>query len=105
MKLVKKNCDSERERIPLNKEQIKKYLLELGNRWELADKYIKKEFAFKSFKKGISFVNKIAKLTEKEKHHPEIHIFYNRVILKLWIHSVNGLSENDFILAAKINKL
>jgi 4a-hydroxytetrahydrobiopterin dehydratase len=51
----------------------------------------------------MDFVNKVAKLAESEGHHPDIHVFYNRVQLELWTHAVNGLSESDFILAAKID--
>ncbi len=87
----------------LDDDKIKKYLKELKNKWELIDKSIKREFEFKNFKEVLSFVNKIAKLTEIERHHPDIYIFYNRVILKLWMHSIMGLSEKDFIVTAKIN--
>jgi 4a-hydroxytetrahydrobiopterin dehydratase len=50
-------------------------------------------------------VKKVAEIAEAEKHHPDIFIFYNVVRLDLWTHSVNGLSENDFIVAAKIDAL
>jgi 4a-hydroxytetrahydrobiopterin dehydratase len=52
----------------------------------------------------MQFVNAVAELAESEGHHPDIYIFWNRVRLELWTHAINGLSENDFILAAKINK-
>ena len=51
------------------------------------------------------FVNKVADLAEAEGHHPDIHIFYNKVSLELSTHAIRGLSENDFILAAKIDRL
>ncbi len=53
----------------------------------------------------MKFVNNIAELAEGEGHHPDIHIHWNKVMLELWTHSMNGLSENDFIVAAKINNL
>ena len=66
---------------------------------------ITRQFAFKDFKEAMEFVNKIADLVESEGHHPDIKIVYNKVQLDLFTHSVGGLSENDFIMAAKINAL
>ncbi|MBI4079355.1 MAG: 4a-hydroxytetrahydrobiopterin dehydratase [Candidatus Levybacteria bacterium] len=64
-----------------------------------------RQFKFKNFKEAISFINKLANLAEREQHHPDIKIVYNRVQLELFTHAVGGLSENDFIMAVKINKL
>jgi 4a-hydroxytetrahydrobiopterin dehydratase len=64
-----------------------------------------REYAFPDFAKAMRFVEKVAKIAEKEGHHPDIHIHYNRVKLVLWTHAIGGLSENDFIVAAKINSL
>ena len=66
-------------------------------------KKISKEFKFKDFIGAVNFVNSIAEIAEEEGHHPDIHIFYNKVLLELSTHSIGGLSENDFILAAKID--
>ena len=74
--------------------------------WELEeDKKIKKEFRFKDFLGAMSFVNKVAALAENEGHHPSILILYNKVRITLSTHAVSGLSENDFIMAAKIDRL
>lgn len=64
---------------------------------------ISKEFKFKDFIGAINFVNSIAELAENEGHHPDIHINYNKVLLELSTHAIGGLSENDFIIAAKID--
>ncbi len=66
---------------------------------------IRRQFTFKDFKEAISFVNKVADIAEEEQHHPDIYIFYNKVQIDLFTHAVGGLSENDFILAAKIDKV
>lgn len=66
---------------------------------------ISKNFDFKDFKESMSFVNKVAGIAEEEGHHPDIYIFYNKVNLTLTTHFIKGLSDNDFILAAKIDKL
>lgn len=66
---------------------------------------LRRQFTFKDFLSAITFVNKIATLAEAEGHHPDIYIFYNKVQLELFTHAVGGLSENDFIMASKIDKL
>jgi 4a-hydroxytetrahydrobiopterin dehydratase len=66
---------------------------------------IKKEFKFKDFKEAISFVNKVAALAEEEGHHPDIHVFYNKVRIELHTYAIKGLFDNDFIMAAKIDLL
>ena len=66
---------------------------------------IKKRFKFKDFSEAMWFVNKVADLAEQEDHHPDIHISWNRVTFILWTHVIKGLHENDFILAAKIDRL
>ena len=64
-----------------------------------------KQFVFKDFREAIKFVNKVANLAEEEGHHPDIHIFYNKVSIELSTHNIRGLSENDFILASKIEMI
>lgn len=66
---------------------------------------LRRQFKFKNFMEAIGFVNKVAEIAEKEGHHPDIYIFYNKVQLDLFTHAVGGLSENDFIMAAKIDKV
>ena len=66
---------------------------------------ISREFKFKDFKAAMKFVNKVAGLAEEQEHHPDFRIHWNRVELVLWTHDVGGLSERDFGMAAKINRL
>jgi 4a-hydroxytetrahydrobiopterin dehydratase len=73
--------------------------------WTLKDLAIERIFTFRDFKEAIKFVNKVAETAEQEGHHPDIHIYYNKVRLELTTHKIKGLSENDFILAAKINTI
>ncbi len=91
---------------PLSKDEAEKLLKEIPD-WEIVDdsKKIQKEFKLESFRKAIEFVDKIADIAEQEGHHPDIHIFYKKVIIELTTHNIHGLSENDFIVAAKINTL
>ena len=91
---------------PLTEEEVRKLLLQVEG-WKADAECTKifREFKFKDFKQAMGFVDKVAGLAEEEGHHPDIHIHYNRVRLELWTHAIGGLSENDFILAAKINAL
>jgi 4a-hydroxytetrahydrobiopterin dehydratase len=86
-------------------ENISADLLQQIPSWELKDGKVHKQFKFKDFKEAIDFVNNIAKVAEQEGHHPDILINYNKVTIDLYTHAINGLSENDFIVAAKIEKI
>jgi 4a-hydroxytetrahydrobiopterin dehydratase len=89
---------------PLSKEESERFLAELEG-WALAKDAgsIEKDLVFKNFDKAMDFVNMVADLAEMENHHPDIHVSYNKVKLVLSTHAILGLSENDFILAAKID--
>ena len=69
-------------------------------------KKLVREFKFKNFIKALDFTNRVGKLAEVQGHHPDIYIHsYNKVRIKIWTHEIKGLHKNDFILAAKIDKL
>lgn len=110
--LTKKHCvPCEEGGTPMSNEQedeMLKLIQHDNNGWILikdGTHKITKQFKFEDFKKAMEFVNKIADLAESEGHHPDIKIVYNKVQLDLFTHAVGGLSENDFIMAAKINEL
>ncbi len=92
---------------PLESEEVEELLTEVEG-WTLLEgspPRIQKEFEFRDFARSMEFVNDVAELAEEEGHHPDIEISYNEVTLKLYTHAIDGLHENDFILAAKINDL
>jgi 4a-hydroxytetrahydrobiopterin dehydratase len=66
---------------------------------------LRRKFEFEDFKSAIQFVNRVADVAEEQGHHPDIAIHWNRVDLVLWTHKIGGLHQNDFILAAKIDRL
>lgn len=109
MDLTQKKCiPCQGEEKPLSKVDIEQYLHLIGKDWQVYDKLtkIKKEFTFKVFGHALEFVNEVGKLAEVEGHHPNIYLHsYNKVLIELWTHKIQGLHENDFILAAKIDKL
>ncbi len=91
---------------PLDREEAER-LRAAVPRWELDQdaKTIRRTFRFKNFREALAFVNAVADIAETEGHHPDITIHYQRVPLTLTTHAIGGLSENDFILAAKIDRL
>ena len=66
---------------------------------------LRKQFCFADFLGAMAFVNKLGAVAEEEQHHPDFSVHYSRVDVSLWTHTVGGLSENDFILAAKLDSL
>jgi 4a-hydroxytetrahydrobiopterin dehydratase len=67
---------------------------------------IRKDWTVKNFMAGIDFFNRVAKIAEDDNHHPDLHLEgYRKVWIELWTHAIGGLSENDFILAAKIDQV
>ena len=85
---------------------IAEYQKQIQPSWRLtSDRKLTREYSFKDFISTIGFVNRVADLAEEEGHHPVMHVYYSKVVIELWTHAIGGLSENDFILAAKIEKL
>lgn len=90
---------------PLEDEKVKELLKEIPE-WILEEGKIVRRFQFKDFREAIVFVNKVADLAEKENHHPNISIFgWNKVKLTFFTQAIKGLSENDFIMAAKVDQI
>lgn len=105
MQLSEKKCRAcEGWEKPFTKEEAQEYLKQISN-WSLVDDSIEKNFKFKSFKEALEFVNRVGEIAEQEGHHPDIQLYgWNKVRLTLTTHAIKGLSENDFILAAKIDR-
>jgi 4a-hydroxytetrahydrobiopterin dehydratase len=79
---------------------------QLGAHWDVVDDHhLRAEYRFKDFLEALAFTNKVGELSEQEGHHPDLHLSYGKVVVTVWTHAINGLSENDFILAAKIDSL
>jgi 4a-hydroxytetrahydrobiopterin dehydratase len=105
MQLTQKKCVPCEAGTPtLNEEEINKLLKQIPT-WTLKDGHLYKKFKFKNFVEAMKFVNSIAEIAEQEGHHPDFCMHYNKVEVELWTHAINGLSENDFIVAAKIDEI
>ncbi len=112
MKLSEKKCipceDNSIE--PFSCDQVNKFAHQYAPDiigWKINDTCtrITMEKLLPDFMSAMQFVNSVAGIAESEGHHPDISVFYNRVQLDLWTHSIGGLCENDFIVAAKINEI
>lgn len=105
MNLTEKKCKPcDGNMLPLKEEEVNTLLEDILS-WEIKNSHVFKQFKFKNFKEAMAFVNKVAKIAEQEGHHPDITINYNKVSIELFTHTINGLSENDFIVAAKIDEI
>jgi len=105
MELSERKCEaSESMTEPLSQEEIRKMLTQTPG-WEVIGNHIEKTFTFPNFVEAMRFANRIADIAEAENHHPDLHISWGKVNVELSTHKVNGLSSNDFIIAAKINRL
>ncbi len=90
---------------PLGRQEIKKLLKEL-NGWEVVEQHhLRKSFEFENFRESLSFVNRVGELAESAGHHPDIFFGWGHAEVSIWTHKIDGLTESDFILAAKIDKL
>lgn len=107
MELARKKCKPCEGGIPpLNQEEIKKYKKHIKKDWEVINSNkLFKSYAFVNYKHTMDFVNKAANIAEEEDHHPVMHVYYAKIDIEIWTHAINGLSENDFILAAKFDTI
>ena len=106
--LARKRCAScEGTVAALAPEEIRRYLADMPD-WKLSadGKHIRREWRVKDFATGLDFFNRVGRIAEEEDHHPDLHLVgYRNATIEISTHAINGLSENDFILAAKIARL
>ena len=85
---------------------LRALLRKLEEGWQVVDELrLEREFTFDDFREALAFVNLVGQLAEEEGHHPEMILSWGKVRVRLWTHKIDGLHENDFILAAKIDRL
>jgi len=101
--LASKQCvPCSRKTPPLAAVAIQQLKEQLADGWEvIGDHHLEKEYPFSNFKEALEFTNRVGAIAEQEGHHPDILLRWGKVKLTVWTHSIDGLSENDFILAAK----
>lgn len=87
---------------PLEGEAIDTLLTQLGEAWEVVDDHhLTRTYAFTSYQPGVDFTNRVAAIAEAQGHHPDILLAWGEVTVTIWTHKIDGLSESDFIFAAK----
>ena len=107
MQLAEKKCVAcEGTETPLNKTEAELFLKQLKD-WRLSgdSRWISKEFKFKNFKEAMIFAQKVGDIAESEGHHPDLQISWGTAVVELSTHAIKGLSENDFIIAAKVDAI
>lgn len=91
---------------PLKGRELTELLDKLGDGWRVVDEHhLEKEYRFRDFRTALAFTNRIGELAESLGHHPDIHLSWGKTKLTIWTHKINGLTESDFIFAAKADKL
>jgi 4a-hydroxytetrahydrobiopterin dehydratase len=91
---------------PLKGEDLARLARHLAGGWQIVDEHhLEREFKFKDFREALNFTNKVGGLAEDQNHHPDIYLAWGKVKLTLWTHKVDGLTESDFIFAAKVDRL
>ena len=89
----------------LNSEEINQYLSKIDQDWMVEDDRLYKDFDFTNYDQAVNFANNVVNIANEEDHHPYIHINYKNVKIILFTHKINGLHENDFLMASKIDKI
>jgi 4a-hydroxytetrahydrobiopterin dehydratase len=91
---------------PLDPSSIRDLLARLGSGWTCIDNHhLEKEFRFKNFSEALAFTNRVGQIAEEQGHHPDIYLAWGRVKIQIWTHKIDGLTESDFIFAAKVSTL
>ncbi len=91
---------------PLRGKELTELLDRLGGGWRVTDEHhLEKEYSFKDFRDALAFTNRVGELAETQGHHPDIYLAWGKVRLTIWTHKIDGLTESDFVFAAKADTL
>jgi 4a-hydroxytetrahydrobiopterin dehydratase len=105
--LAKKECVPCRGGIPpLKGKALQELLAAVGNGWQLVgEHHLEKEYKFGDFRQALDFTNQVGEMAELQGHHPDIYLAWGKVKVTIWTHKIDGLTESDFIFAAKTDQL
>ena len=91
---------------PLAGAELAALARQLGNDWKVVDgHHLEKQYRFANFREALAFTNRVGELAEQQNHHPDIHLAWGRVRVVIWTHKIDGLTESDFVFAAKADRL
>jgi 4a-hydroxytetrahydrobiopterin dehydratase len=104
--LATKTCEPCRGDVPaLKGDELHRLSHQLPNWNVISEHHISRTFKFPDFRRALDFVNRVGELAEEQGHHPDILLAWGKAEITLWTHKVNGLTESDFIMAAKIDQI
>jgi len=87
---------------PLQGDEIQKLLGQLGGDWKVIENHhLQKDYAFKNFAEALAYTNRVGAMAEEQGHHPDIYLAWGKVGITVWTHKIDGLTESDFVFAAK----
>jgi len=90
---------------PLSAERATELLAELGDAWQIdAAGHLTREYSFPDFIAALDFANRVGAIAEEQAHHPDLHVAWGKCRVDIWTHKINGLTESDFFLAAKVSR-
>lgn len=106
MNLADKQCIPCRGGVPsLTSESAAELLAELGDDWQLDERgHLTREYTFPNFVAALDFANQVGAIAEEQAHHPDLYIAWGKCRVEIWTHKINGLTESDFYLAAKVSR-
>ena len=91
---------------PLKGQKLDTLHAQLGLTWQVVmEHHLEKEYKFKNFREALAFTNQVGELAEAQNHHPDFYLAWGKVKLTLWTHKIDGLTESDFVMAAKVEQL
>jgi 4a-hydroxytetrahydrobiopterin dehydratase len=91
---------------PLKGKELAALVQELNGGWQVMNEHhLEKEYKFKDFRDALAFVKKVGELAEAQGHHPDIYLAWGKARLTIWTHKIDGLTESDFVFAAKADRL
>jgi len=91
---------------PLKGNDLRNLAAQLNPAWQISgEHHLEREFKFKGFREALNFTNRVGELAEEQGHHPDIYLSWGKVKVTIWTHKIDGLTESDFVLAAKIDLL
>ena len=91
---------------PLRGRELDALLEQLGGSWQVVgEHHLAKDYRFKDFARALAFTNRVGGMSEEQQHHPDIRLSWGRVRIEIWTHKIDGLTESDFVFAAKADRL
>jgi 4a-hydroxytetrahydrobiopterin dehydratase len=105
--LAERHCEPCRGGVPpLRGEALEGLVAQLHPDWRVVEQHhLERTFRFPDFRQGLAFTNRVGELAEAEGHHPDLHLAWGKVTVTIWTHKIDGLTESDFVFAARTDRL